>query len=446
MSSRRSPEQQLALITAHRQITTDIRTRLLAYLALLWGRMDSWSDTAADQLLTAALPAALGAQRSTATATAAFQHAWLEVAGSTTKPVQMAAVTGAALRGVDPAIVYRRPVIQSRATYARLKKAGGMDRQQIIDAAIEAGLRRLLGTASTDLQLTATLTSQQVLQTHGVQQYRRVTRPGACPLCQLASDRVYRTADLLPIHSGCHCIVLPGGLLPEALQRASNTDRPDGAGRGLKIGENGEIGPVLQYGKKPARPRKATSGGASSGNGGTKPPTPPGAGQPDDIPDFGHPLASLEVDAGEVGARPSALSFEDALRFSIDEDFIGSSEVAEKRAADWLRSLGMTVRKVRNIQDRRTPDAVVTAGYWSGKTVEFKTAVSLNALRNQIQIGSEQSPQLVVDLTGDYADPTLVERAIQLGVQQAPRRLDEIIVRHPDFRLRWTRTQQGGAL
>lgn len=199
----RSPDKP-ALAAAYRKLTGDTRTRVLRHAQQQWAGMDSWSDSAADQLVAQLLPVVLGGQRVVAGATAAFLRTWLDVPGSrTTTLLDLEQVTGTALRGVDPAIVYRRPVIESRATFAKLRKAGKLDRQQVIDAAIDTGLRRLLGTASTDLQLTATLTSQQVLKAEKVKVYRRVTRPGACPLCLAASDRVYHVADLLPIHANC---------------------------------------------------------------------------------------------------------------------------------------------------------------------------------------------------------------------------------------------------
>ncbi len=44
--------------------------------------------------------------------------------------------------------------------------------------------------------------------------WRRVIRPelartGSCGLCVAASDRIYRTDELKPMHTGCHCAVLP---------------------------------------------------------------------------------------------------------------------------------------------------------------------------------------------------------------------------------------------
>lgn len=249
--ARLSPEAQLALIEAHRALTQDTRGRVLRALQAVWGRMDSWSDEAADRMVAAAVPVSIAGQRRMSAATSAYLAAWL---GRPVEPVDFRTTTGAAVRnGALPAEVYRRPVIESRATFALLRD---IDRQRAIDEAIDAGLKRLLGTASTDLQLSANLTSQQVLRSAGVRTYRRVTTAGACPLCVVASDRVYHVADLQPIHTGCSCGVVPGGDLPEALRRDSNADDPTG-GRGLRIDDNDEIGPVLDYADNVPKARRA---------------------------------------------------------------------------------------------------------------------------------------------------------------------------------------------
>lgn len=346
----RSPDRT-PLVLAYRRLTGDTRARVLRHAEQVWAGMESWSDAAADRMVGQLLPVTTAGQRSAAAATAAFLHSYLGTPGSRARPVDLAAVTGFALRGVDPQVVYRRPVIEARATYARLKKAGQLDRQQVIDQAVAAGLRRLLGTASTDLQLTATLTSREVLQAQGVTTYRRVTRQGACPLCVAASDRVYNTADLLPIHTGCSCVVIPGGLVPEALQRASNIDDPTAA-RGLKISENGEIGPVLEWGEKTkgASRRDRPSGGESRGGGsrgGGKPPAPGGsASEPPE--DDGKPTYE------------NLLAETDRVAPSDDPDMY-YEHPKEAAASDSLRRLGIYLRSVRRVDSVRglaNPDSV----------------------------------------------------------------------------------------
>lgn len=95
-----------------------------------------------------------------------------------------------------------------------------------------------------------------------VQGYRRIIRPelskgSVCGICLAASDRVYGVGDLLPIHTGCVCDVMPivNGADPGQDLNREELDRLyDDAGsntRGALVKQryeitgHGEIGPLL---------------------------------------------------------------------------------------------------------------------------------------------------------------------------------------------------------
>jgi hypothetical protein len=130
-------------------------------------------------------------------------------------------------------------------------------------------LRRLETMANTDMQLAKTRTLYSALNGDGapVKMYRRV--PGGdntCELCEIASDQVYFTDDLMPIHDNCGCDVEEetGEGLTEhdiayhhlsAIENDDTTDDPkivdlDAApdeDKQLAIREHGELGPVLTW-------------------------------------------------------------------------------------------------------------------------------------------------------------------------------------------------------
>jgi hypothetical protein len=99
----------------------------------------------------------------------------------------------------------------------------------------------------------------------GVTGYRRIVHPelaktGTCGLCIVASDNVYHTAQLLPIHGNCNCTVLPivGEIDPgTGLNNLTLGDFYAAAGdstfgEDLKktrfvVNEHGEYGPVLGF-------------------------------------------------------------------------------------------------------------------------------------------------------------------------------------------------------
>lgn len=97
----------------------------------------------------------------------------------------------------------------------------------------------------------------------GITGYRRMVHPelaktGSCGLCIVASDVIYKTNQLLPIHGNCNCTVLPviGALDPgnslngQALGDfyAAAGDSTNGAElkkTRFKVNQHGEYGPVL---------------------------------------------------------------------------------------------------------------------------------------------------------------------------------------------------------
>jgi hypothetical protein len=107
-------------------------------------------------------------------------------------------------------------------------------------------------------QSRATLAANQ----NTVSGFRRILRPelsktGSCGLCIVASDQIYNSFDLLPIHNGCNCEVAPvvGDLdVGDQLNREDLTRLYDAAqgtsAKGLlnvraTVHEHSEYGPIL---------------------------------------------------------------------------------------------------------------------------------------------------------------------------------------------------------
>lgn len=119
------------------------------------------------------------------------------------KGLDPALYTIAALRGVAADVVYGRPFGALGAALAR-----GEEQPQ----AAASGLAAAEKLAATDLQLAQTHSAKDWMAAEAtIVGYRRLlTGPGPhCALCELASTRTYRKADLLPIHEHCGCTVEP---------------------------------------------------------------------------------------------------------------------------------------------------------------------------------------------------------------------------------------------
>jgi hypothetical protein len=155
--------------------------------------------------------------------------------------------------GVDKTTVYSRPF------YTSLQAIRGGKTE---DEALTTGSKRLRLTSATDLQMAKVRQARIALKAKGRATFKRVTTgDDPCELCQIASDQIYYTDNLMPIHPGCFCDVEadedenddssdtfgePGS---EADADESDLDSldDDASQRTVEVREHGEIGPMLTW-------------------------------------------------------------------------------------------------------------------------------------------------------------------------------------------------------
>lgn len=259
-----APDPLALQIAANRRAAAQVRARVLAFVSGTWWALGAWNVPDIDRFVALVVPAVLAGQRSVAQLTdhylglVALQHGY-ELADT----LDVDQVTGPALRGVDPQIVYRRGGAEVWDALA----AG-----EPLEVAVERGSARLASIASTDLQLAKTHTARQVLAQQPADRrptgfVRTLEGASSCGFCALASTRLYHVEELLPIHPACDCDVEPywGEAAPVAdparLDRVhalaaeffgsaypSGFDRSSGAGDYhdfVIVHEHGELGPVL---------------------------------------------------------------------------------------------------------------------------------------------------------------------------------------------------------
>lgn len=251
-----------ALVTAaaYTAATQALRQRLTGLAQTLFGA-NGYRDAGAAAYVAAMGPLSDAAQQTMASLTAAYLAA--QIIAATGEPVTPAGVpadlvTGAALRGVDPATVLRRPHVQVWTDLSRGKP---------FPDAVAAGQRRAESIAVTNLQLAKTKAARQVLANSPatVIGYRRQLGPDPyhCALCLLTSSRIYHKADLMPLHPGCSCSVQPvirGEKVPEldptevhdTIRRDLGDKYVTASGHGpvdyrqiVITHDHGELGPVL---------------------------------------------------------------------------------------------------------------------------------------------------------------------------------------------------------
>lgn len=159
------------------------------------------------------------------------------------------------LRNVDSEVQWGRPASEFRRMRAR-----GLDEFE----ASERARQRAETMAEMDVNLAMREAARQrIVAVDAVVGYRRIIHPersrtGTCGLCLVASDRLYHKRELLPLHDGCRCEVLPvvkgkpdpgvtlnGADLKDIYAKAGGTGRAALKKIRVRTVHHGELGPIL---------------------------------------------------------------------------------------------------------------------------------------------------------------------------------------------------------
>lgn len=212
------------LAEAHIVAQQRLRALLARAVAATWQGLPGYDEIDVGPWLDRVVPIVLAAQRQSAALTDAYVARLL---GRQPLGVSSDAVTGAAVRGVPPQDVYRRPFV---TVWTAL--AAGTEWQQ----AVNAGLARATSTAEMDVQMASFKTYQAVQDADPrIRGYQRVADGGACAFCRTINGAFVKSADAAPLHNRCGC-----GLEP-VLHDVTPTPLPDG----VAVHHHGELGAVL---------------------------------------------------------------------------------------------------------------------------------------------------------------------------------------------------------
>lgn len=243
----------MSLDDAYAAAVATVRSRVVDYVTELFG-----ADTISDAGLAAFFAQVLPAIRAGQQQTAALTDAYLTQVLATEFDERIAAGrvidTREGLRGVDPIVVYGRPVKTARYALSQ-----GRDVQD----AVAQGVQRLKKIAQSDMQLAKTKQAQKTLGRSMIDGYQRVLKgEHDCAKCIVASTRFYHQAQLMPMHPGCNCDVKPARK-PKGRDVVLHEDRllalddlidtsglPTNASAEdyqnlIVVHEHGELGPVL---------------------------------------------------------------------------------------------------------------------------------------------------------------------------------------------------------
>lgn len=246
---------QAALSDRYDALSTSLRDRVVSFVMAAFDSLGSYRDAEAAEFAERVLPIVLASQQQMGAITDAYLSAMIaDMLGGAVAGAPEA--LPAALRGVPPDEVYRRPFVTTWTALSQGKRFA---------EAFSEGRDRLLSITETDMQLARTHAAQRALRRSGTQFYRRrLSGGGNCGLCVIAATQRYRVERLMPIHPGCDCKVEPlvgsrdpGQIIDRALLEeaheaiAKTTGTVDRGGRApdyrdlIITREHGELGPLL---------------------------------------------------------------------------------------------------------------------------------------------------------------------------------------------------------
>jgi hypothetical protein len=164
-----------------------------------WRALGSWRDDDVARFKRLIVPVVQGQQTKMASLTAAYQTQVNLARGDVVPRVLLDRAVVMEPRGIASAELYQRPANQ---LYRELQQ--GVPFQ----SALDHSATRLSQIVSTDMQLVKTQQSSVSLLAGGLGYFRRVlTGTEDCSLCEIASAVRYVVGDLMPVHSGCNCVV-----------------------------------------------------------------------------------------------------------------------------------------------------------------------------------------------------------------------------------------------
>lgn len=245
------------LMDAYNRISSKLIRGAGNRASMAFASLDSWRDEDFERFLPFVVGLVGGAKVQAARLQIAFQQQMALQANERyiAPSLDLSDYTTAALRnGATDAQVYRRPFVD---VYRAL------DAGKSLTQAIEAGQLRISSIASTDVQLARRNAGFRSISANDkvVGYARTLTGAENCALCYVASTQRYTRGDLMPIHPGCDCGIMPiygnqdpGQVIDEIRlestheaieERFGKTDRSAVGFEAIQVREHGELGPML---------------------------------------------------------------------------------------------------------------------------------------------------------------------------------------------------------
>lgn len=225
-----------AIIRTQAVRIAQVRQATVSTVQRSWLALDNYRDADIAAWVRQVTPVVQAGQVRTAALTDAYLAAYRqEATGIASRPVGVPTEVAIGARGVPTADVYAR---MGPEVWSQLAK------DRALEFAVQQGLYRAVKVAQTDMQLAKIHSANYVMGAQDVTTYRRVVNGETCSLCISAAQRTYYISNLLPIHPGCDCGVVPVFRDAPDPQINQNIEPADDRGE-TEVHQHGELGPVL---------------------------------------------------------------------------------------------------------------------------------------------------------------------------------------------------------
>jgi hypothetical protein len=247
-------EEAALWLEAHALAAEQIRAAAEAQAAAAWAGIEDWYDALAVAAVAAVVAqASLSAQSLVVGSAQAFIANVVAILRDTMPVVPATGRIGPIRNGAPLPLVHSRPA----EVYRKAVATGHPEPE-----AVELAQQRAEAAINMDVLLANREAQQSTLRLLRIERFRRVVRPelsegGSCGLCIVASDRIYYTSELMPLHDRCKCETMPivgdvdpGVSLNEVdlgrfYDEAGSTAAADLKKTRDTVNEHGEYGPVL---------------------------------------------------------------------------------------------------------------------------------------------------------------------------------------------------------
>lgn len=201
--------QLQAWIDQHADAREQLDARTIAAVLAMYAGVNFYDRLAVEEAAEAAADVSDAASLLAAGLMAQYLATVTSIVSDVDIPTPAVLLTAPLRNGADMRRVFQRP-----AKLFRRRVAKGMTPLEAFQQAMELAAVLTKTNNTLAMRQASQVALAAMAKEAGITGYRRIVHPelartGSCGLCIVASDQVYKTSMLMPLHARCGCTVLP---------------------------------------------------------------------------------------------------------------------------------------------------------------------------------------------------------------------------------------------